>query len=29
MASSGRVVPVYSDKHLAHSWEDSLHIFSR
>ena len=29
MASSGRVVPVYSDKHLSHSWDDSLHIYTR
>ena len=29
IAASGRVVPVYSDKHLAHCWEDGLHIYQR
>eukprot|EP01043_Picozoa_sp_COSAG02_P025185 COSAG02_NODE_1406_length_12786_cov_5.493418_3_plen_246_part_00 len=29
IASAGRTIPVYSDKHLAHSWDDGLHIFNR
>lgn len=26
--ASGRVVPVFVDKHLAHNWEDSWHIYN-
>eukprot|EP01043_Picozoa_sp_COSAG02_P018297 COSAG02_NODE_851_length_16536_cov_6.254000_12_plen_285_part_00 len=29
IASAGRTIPVYSDKHLAHSWDDGLHIYNR
>jgi hypothetical protein len=29
IAASERIVPVYSDKHLAHCWDDGYHIYSR
>ena len=29
MAASGRTVPVFTDKHLAHSWEDASAIYAR
>ena len=29
IAAAGRTIPVFSDKHLAHCWEDGLHIYNR